>query len=95
MTIAGVVEKGAALRVKISSVLIYDIAGKGFTRFKAAPGHEAVPLTQGETVQARFFVFDRQPSMDRLMPPNPNRRCRRSRACRPSPETVDRVYWYA
>ena len=44
---------------------------RGSRDFKAAPGHENIPLTQGETVQARFFVFDRQPAMDRLVPPNP------------------------
>ena len=64
-------ERLPALRVKLSSVLVYDIAGKGFTRFQGATGLEAVPLTQGESVQARFFVFDQQPSMDRLVPPNP------------------------
>jgi len=31
-------------------VLVYDIAGKGFTRFKGAMGFEAVSLTQGEIV---------------------------------------------
>ena len=30
-----------ALRVKLSSVLVYDIAGKGFTRFTGAPGLES------------------------------------------------------
>ena len=50
--------------MKLNSVLIYDIAGKGFTRLKGAPGHEPVPLVTGESVQARFFVFDRQPAMD-------------------------------
>ena len=64
-------ETRPALRVKLSSVLVYDIAGKGFTRLRGATGFEAVPLIQGENVQARFFVFDRQPSMDRLVPPNP------------------------
>ena len=71
LTIAGGPENGSALRVTLSSVLVYDIAGKGFTRFKGATGFEAVPLTQGEIVQARFFVFDREPDMDRLVPPNP------------------------
>ena len=71
LMIAGGPDNVSAVRVKLSSVLVYDIAGKGFTRFQGATGFEAVPLIQGETVQARFFVFDRQPDMDRLVPPNP------------------------
>jgi len=44
LRIAGVPETNVpALRVKLSSVVVYDIAGKGFTRFKAAPGHELAP----------------------------------------------------
>ena len=50
LTIAGGPENGSALRVTLSSVLVYDIAGKGFTRFKGAMGFEAVSLTQGEIV---------------------------------------------
>jgi mono/diheme cytochrome c family protein len=60
-----------ALPVKLSSVLVYDIAGKGFTRFRSGPGFESMQLAQGERVQARFFVFDEQPDMDRLVPPHP------------------------
>jgi len=96
ITIAGVAEKDVpALRVKLSSVVVYDIAGKGFTRFKAAPGHEAVPLSQGENVQARFFVFDQQPGMDRLVPPNPETPLPAGPVLKTVSEAVDRVYWYA
>jgi hypothetical protein len=84
-----------ALRVKLNSVLVYDIAGKGFTRFKSAPGHEPGNLSQGENVQARFFVFDRQPSMDRLVPPNPETPLPAGPALKSSAEAVERVYWYA
>jgi len=95
-TIAGIADKDIpALRVKLSSVLVYDIAGKGFTRFKASPGHEAVPLSQGETVLARFYVFDKQPSMDRLVPPTPETPLPGGPVLNTVDETVDRVYWYA
>ena len=83
------------LKVKLSSIVVYDIAGKGFTSFKSAPGQEAVPLGQGETVQARFFVFDQQPSMDRLVPPNPETPVPAGPVLKTASETVDRVYWYA
>ena len=81
--------------MKLSSVVVYDIAGKGFTRFKGAPGFEAVPLTQGEIVQARFFVFDREPDMDRLVPPNPETPLPPVPYFKTVSEAVDRVYWYA
>jgi hypothetical protein len=84
-----------ALRVKLSSVVVYDIAGKGFTRFRGAPGHENSPLSQGETVLARFFVFDRQPSLDRLVPPNPETPLPPGPVLTTAAEAVDRVYWYA
>jgi hypothetical protein len=95
VTIAGGPENGSALRVTLSSVLVYDIAGKGFTRFKGATGFEVVPLTQGEIVQARFFVFDREPDIDRLVPPNPETPLPRGSVLRNVSEAVDRVYWYA
>jgi mono/diheme cytochrome c family protein len=84
-----------AMRVKFPSVLVYDIAGKGFTRFRGAPGLEEVPLVQGENVQARFFVFDQKPSMDRLVPPNPATPLPELPTLKTASAAVDRVYWYA
>ena len=95
LRIAGGAENGSALRVTLSSVLVYDIAGKGFTRFKGATGFEAVPLTQGEIVQARFFVFDREPDMDRLVQANPETPRPSDSVLQTVSEAVDRVYWYA
>jgi hypothetical protein len=85
----------AGLRVKLNSVVVYDIKGKGFTRFRSAPGHEAGTLSQGETVLSRFFVFDRQPSMDRLVPPNPETPLPAPAVVKTAAEAVDRVYWHA
>jgi hypothetical protein len=93
--IAGAERDAPALRVKLASVLVYDIGGQGFTRFTGAPGHEALPLAQGETVLARFFVFDRQPDMDRLAPPGPATPLPAGPALKTATETVERVYWYA
>jgi hypothetical protein len=95
LRIAGGAENGSALRVKLSSVVVYDIAGKGFTRFRGATGFEAFPLVQGEIVQARFFVFDHQPDMDRLVTPSPETPLPPGPALHTVSETVDRVYWYA
>ncbi len=95
VAIAGSSEERTALRVKLSSVLVYDIAGKGFTRFRGATGFEAVPLIQGESVLARFFVFDREPDMDRLVPPHPETPLPSAPPLTTIGATVDRVYWHA
>jgi hypothetical protein len=84
-----------ALHVKFPSVLVYDIGGRGFTRFRGTPGLEDVPLIQGETVHARFFVFDQKPSMDRLVTPNPATPLPELPTPKTVAEVVDRVYWYA
>ena len=85
----------SALRVKLSSVVVYDISGKGFARFRGVPALENVQYNQGEDVRARFFVFDQQPSMDRLVPPLPGTPLPAEPALKMIPETVDYVYWYA
>ncbi len=94
-SIAGTTEQNSALRVKLSSVLVYDIAGKGFSHLRGATGFENIPLIQGETVQARFFVFDQPPSMDRLVPPNPETPLPPAQPLKTIRETIDRVYWHA
>ena len=81
--------------MKLSSVLVYDISGKGFTRLGGASGFKAFPLIQGESVQGRFFVFDQQPSMDRLAPPNPETPLPPGPVLKTASEVVERVYWYA
>jgi hypothetical protein len=95
LTIAGGEGESPALRVKLGSVLVYDIAGKGFTQFRGATGFEAIPMGQGETVTARFFVFDRKPDMDRLVPPHPETPLPAAAPPKTIAQTVDRVYWYA
>lgn len=84
-----------AVRVKFPSAVIYDIAGKGFSHFQGAPSLENVQYNQGEAVTARFFVFDQQPSMDRLVPPVPGTPLPQQPVLKTIPETVDYAYWYA
>jgi hypothetical protein len=84
-----------ALRVKLTSVLVYDIKGKGFTHFRGAPALENVQMLQGEGVTARFFVFDKPPSMDRLVTPNPQTPLPPGPVLKTFPQVADRVYWYA
>jgi hypothetical protein len=84
-----------AVRVKLSSVLVYDITGKGFTRFHGVPAVENVPLNQGEVILARFFVFDQQPSLDRLVPPNPQTPLPGGPVLRTDRQVEDRIFRYA
>ena len=85
---------GGGVRVKFPSVVVYDIGGKGFTRFTGLPSLERVEMARGEGVTARFFVFDQKPSMDRLAPPAPPTPLPPGPILKTIPETVDRVYWY-
>jgi len=96
-TIDGIEDKAehAATRVKLTSVLIYDIAGKGFTRLHGAPGFEPMQLAQGENVQAKFFIFDKQPDVDRLVPPLPERPLPPAPPVKTARQAEDRVFQYA
>ena len=83
-----------AIRVKFPSVLVYNISGKGFSRLEGAASLENAKLVTGESVAARFFLFDQKPDMDRLAPPSPDTPLPSEPVLRTVPETVDRVYWY-
>ena len=69
--VAGAETAAGGVRVKNPSVLVYDISGRGFTRFRGFMGIENRPSDIGATLnpQLRFFVFDAEPNMDRLTPP--------------------------
>ncbi len=82
------------IAVKFPSVVVYDIAGKGFARFEGVPVMENIGLAQGENITSRFFVFDSQPSLDRLVPPAPGTPLPAASALTTIPQTVDRAYWY-
>jgi len=62
---------GEGVRVKNPSVLVYDVAGRGFTVFRGVIGLENPQSEIGSTLnpQVRFFVFDAAPNMERLLPP--------------------------
>ena len=51
------------------SLVVYDIAGKGFTRFRGSVGIENPDVGSTLQPQIRFFIFDQAPNMDRLVPP--------------------------
>jgi hypothetical protein len=87
---------GTGVRVKNPSVLVYDIAGKGFTRMRGIIGLENAPSDIGSTLnpQVRFYVFDAEPNMERLIPPAPGPPLPPPAPVASVTEAVDRVFWH-
>jgi hypothetical protein len=88
---------GEGVRVKNPSVLVYDIAGKGFTRLRGTVGLENAKSDIGSTLdpQIRFFVFDAAPNMERLIPPAPGTPLPPGPTITTAAQAIDRVFWYA
>ncbi len=89
--------RGDGIRVGNPSVLVYDVAGRGFTRFRGAIGVENARTDIGSTLNPalRFYVFDVAPNPDRLLPATPG-----APLPRPAPLTtvdaaVERVFRHA
>ena len=60
------------VRVRPPSRLVYDISGQGFTRFRGnALDNPRSEIGGTLNPAVRFFVFDVEPNMDRLLPPSP------------------------
>jgi mono/diheme cytochrome c family protein len=88
---------GTGVRVKNPSMLVYDIAGRGFTRLRGTIGLENRQSEIGSTLnpQLRFFVFDAEPNMERLVPPAPEPPMPPGPTATDAAQTVDRVFWHA
>ena len=86
----------SGVRAKTPSRLVYNIAGRGFTRFRVIAGLEnTAALAQGENLQGRFLIFNEEPDMDRLVPPAPETPLPQAPPATASSDVVDRVFWYA
>lgn len=87
---------GDGVRVKNPSVLVYDIAGKGFTRFRGLVGLENPKSEIGATLnpEIRFFVFDAAPNLERLIPPAAGTPLPPGPVVTTSAEAIDRVFWH-
>jgi hypothetical protein len=88
---------GEGVRVANPSVLIYDIAGKGFSKFRGTIGLENRANDIGATLnpQLRFFVFDTAPDMERLLPPEPGSPLPAGPTIATIPQAIDRVFRHA
>jgi hypothetical protein len=83
------------LRVETPSRLVYEIAGLGYTRLQGTVGIENTDVGATLQPQIRFFIFDAEPDMDRLVPV-----AAATPLSTPAPPAtvsavVDRIFWYA
>jgi hypothetical protein len=87
---------GDGVRVRNPSVLVYDIAGQGFTRFRGVMGIENKTSDIGATLdpQLRFFIFDVEPDMERLLPPRPGAPLPPPPVVTSRQEAIDRAFWH-
>ena len=79
------------------SRLVYDIAGRGFTRFRGSIALDNPRSEIGSTLNpaVRFFVFDTEPNMDRLLPPAPQLPAPAAPPLATVGGAVDRVFLHA
>ena len=83
------------LQAKTPSVLVYDVAGKGFTRLRGSVGIENKNVTDDINPHVRFLVFTQEPNMEQLSPVAPSRPLGPAPSLSASREIVDRVFWYS
>jgi hypothetical protein len=88
---------GAGIAVRAPSVLAYDIAGRGFTSLRGVAGLENAVDDIGSTLNPalRFYVFDVEPDLDRLLPPLPGSPLAPPARLTTIDATIDRVFRHA
>ena len=82
------------VRVKSPSRIVYEIAGKGFTRFRGSVVLEKGSMSDDIMPNVRFFIFDQEPDMERLVPVSPGTP-NISREGWTAQQLVDNVFWHA
>ena len=85
------------VRVRPPSRLVYDISGRGFTRFRGSLALDNPRSEIGSTLNpaVRFFVFAAEPNMDRLLPPAAQPPLPAGPTLATVAEAVDRVFLHA
>ena len=88
---------GNRLPVKNGSRLVYEIAGRGFTRLRGGIDVDNDRADVGSTLNPaiRFFIFDTEPNMDRLLPPSPEPPMPPAAPVTTVRATVDYIFWSA
>jgi len=82
------------LAVRNPARLEYALAGRGFVRFRGSVDIENPRAEIGSTLNpsVRFFVFDAEPNMDRLVPPRPDPPMPRALPRTSASDIVDRAF---
>ncbi len=86
---------GDGVKVKAPSRVVYDITGKGFTRFYGLIGVENKVISSDLSPDLRFMIFDHEPDTERLTPVTPGSPVAPPPALKTSKDVVDRVFRYA
>jgi hypothetical protein len=85
------------VRVRPPSRLVYDVSGRGFARFRGSIALDNPRSDIGATLNpaVRFYVFDVEPDMSRLLPPAPAVPLPSGPLLATTSDAVDRVFMHA
>ncbi len=83
------------VRVLCPSRLVYDISGRGFTRFRGRVAVETSSLRSDIIPKIRFFVFAQEPNMERLVPVAPATPVPAPKVMHAPDELARYVFWSA
>jgi hypothetical protein len=86
--------RGDAVRVNTPSRVVYDISGKGFTRLRGGVVLERRSFRSDIQPKIRFFVFEDEPNMERLVTVAPDAPVPGPPQLKTSSEMVDHIFWY-
>ena len=85
-------ETSGGVRVRTPSLLAYDFAGRGFTKLRGSMALENKDITSEINPQVRFFVFDKEPNLERLTPVSAEAPLPDQPVLKTAPEIVDRLF---
>jgi mono/diheme cytochrome c family protein len=83
------------VRVKTPSRLVYDISGQGYTRLRGSIEIENKEISSDVNASLRFFVFQTEPNMERLMSVLPETPVPAEKTDKSPKKVVDTVFWYS
>ena len=96
-TAPAVIDQGRVLQVTAPSLLRYDLTGRRVVRFTGSVDIANARTEVGSTLNpsVRFFVFDREPDLDRLLPPGGALPLPAPPVATDARALVDHVFWQA